>query len=144
MQSQCNTGDAIMVIATQRKHCNRASLLPRHLNGCYRWLRLLQGIRRLVATKRSSIAMFVNGCYWWHMLLPHYLDWLLQIWHLLPCYWVVATGRFLYCHCHLFLVARDGISIATIIIAIATTKCGCYMNDYCNSILFDFHHILQH
>jgi hypothetical protein len=86
MQLQRNTCVAIMVIATRRKHCNRASLSPRHLNGFYRWLRLLKCIRRLVATERSSIATFVNGCYRRHRLLPHYLGWLLHIGHLLPRY----------------------------------------------------------
>jgi len=133
MQAQRNTGVAIVVVATQRKHCNRGSLLPRRLNGCYRWLRLLQHLFRLVATERSYIATFLNGCYRWHRLLPRYLGWLLQTGHLLPRYYLVAIGRFLYCHRHLFVVARDSFSIATIIVPIATTKCGCYM----------CHHILQ-
>ena len=86
MQSQRNIGVAIVVVATQRKHCNRGSLLPRRLNGCYRWLRLLQRLFGLVATERSYIATFLNGCYRWHRLLPRYLGWLLQTGHLLPRY----------------------------------------------------------
>jgi hypothetical protein len=111
---------------------------PMLLNGCYRWFWSLQRLYGLVATERSSIATSVVGCCRWHRLLPCYLTWLLKIGPALPHYW------FFCCHHHLFLVARDGLSIATIIVPIATTKCGCYMCDCCNPICFDFHNILQH
>jgi hypothetical protein len=81
IQLQRNTGVAFVVIATRRRHCNRVSLLPRHLISCYRWLRLLQRFCRLVAIERSFIVT---------------------------------------------LFARDSLSVATIIIPITTTKCGCY------------------
>lgn len=61
MQSQRTIGVAIVVIATQRKHCNRGSLLPRRLNGCYRRFSLLQRLFRLVATDMSSIATLITS-----------------------------------------------------------------------------------
>jgi hypothetical protein len=73
-----------------------------------------------------------------------FVGWLLQRGPLLPRFRMVAIDRFPYCHRHLFLVARDSLSVATIIMLIATTKCGCYMCNFCNAIWFDFHHILVH